>query len=85
MKTAIVIYKEIINEYFRNGVSFIPTKNEKLMFSLGYSNDIVMKENIFENEIASFEYTTKKQLNFEFEKVCDEFKNLINPFDLYVI
>ena len=55
------------------------------MFSLGYSNDIVMKENIFENEIASFEYTTKKQLNFEFEKVCDEFKNLINPFDLYVI
>jgi hypothetical protein len=73
MKTATLVHVETGIEYYKNDVLFIPSANEKLLWSLfGTPQEIVRLEQTFETEIDEFTGYTKREIE---AKLNENLKN----------
>lgn len=78
MKTATLVHVETGIEYYKNDILFIPSANEKLLWSLfGTPENVTMIQQTFETEIDEFTGFTKKEIE---SKVNDNFKKGLYNF-----
>ena len=78
MKTATLVHVETGTEYYKNDILFIPSANEKLLWSLfGTPENVIMIQQTFETQIDEFTGFTKKEIE---AKVNDNFKKGLYNF-----
>lgn len=82
MKTATITHKEVVTQYFKDGIEVTPTANEKLMNSIFGMFETKTTEFRFQLEVVT--YKTKKELEAKFWEVSEQFKNWIHPNDLII-
>ena len=82
MKTATIIHRETVKQYFKNGIEVTPSAEEKLMNELYPSMET--KETTFNFPLEVVKYKNKKELTVKFWEVAEQFKNFIHPNDLVI-
>jgi hypothetical protein len=82
MKTATIIHKETVTQYFKDGAEVTPSAEEKLLNAI--FGTMEEKVTTFRTELAVVKYKNKKELTAKFWEVAEQFKNFIHPNDLII-
>jgi len=82
MKTATIIHKEIVTQFFKEGVEVTPSAQDKLLNII--FGTMEEKVTIFRTELAVVEYKNQKELTAKFWEVSEQFKNFIHSSDLII-
>jgi len=79
---AIITHKEVVTQYFKDGVEVAPTANEKLLNAIFNTFETKVSEFYFQLEMVT--YKNQKELTAKFWEVARQFENFIHPNDLII-